>query len=175
MPLTPKHAARILDLDETATLSDLRAARRRLVFAYHPDRFEDAEDADRHMARINAAYDTFLAHLKGQPLPAFDYNFSDGTNFRKPKPSRQANPNTRPQSAGPKTAHRKTPRPQKHRRATPQVIAISVEAPHVHASMTAACPAKVRSACSSYAKVLNDIGGPSFEPAIDTKVLRVGA
>lgn len=182
MSLTPKQAARILNLDASATLSDVRAARRRLVFAYHPDRFEDAECADRHMARINAAYDTVLAHLQGRPLPSFSHNFSDGTNFKQPKPSQpkssqrttaQARKNTG--TAGRKAPPRAAPRSHQPRSATPEVIAISAHPAQSDSSMTAASAAKARAASSAYRTVLNDIGGAYSEPQVDTKVLRLRA
>ena len=37
MALTPEHAARVLDLDMTASVADVQSARRKLAKQYHPD------------------------------------------------------------------------------------------------------------------------------------------
>ncbi len=56
----------VLGLSATATLDDVRAARRRLALHAHPDRGGDAAE----MQRINAAFDACVAHLTGRrPLP----------------------------------------------------------------------------------------------------------
>ena len=56
----------VLGLDRTATLDDVRAARRRLAFDRHPDRGGDPDE----MRALNAAFDAAVAHLTGRrPLP----------------------------------------------------------------------------------------------------------
>lgn len=67
MAATPQHAARVLGLDLDATLDDVRRVRRRMALKYHPDRASDTAQANRHMARINAAADTLIAHIEKRP------------------------------------------------------------------------------------------------------------
>ena len=90
---TPKHAARVLGLDEETTLADVKRVRREMAMKYHPDQSEDQERATRHMARINAAADTLIAHLL------------------KPTPKRSA-PAAKP--AGARPTARKAARPARH-------------------------------------------------------------
>lgn len=52
-----------LGLARNASISDARAARRRLAFDHHPDRGGDAEQ----MRVLNAALDSVVAHLSGRP------------------------------------------------------------------------------------------------------------
>ncbi len=57
---------RVFGLTRTASLSELRAARRELAFAAHPDRGGDLAA----MQRINLAFDAAVAHITGRrPLP----------------------------------------------------------------------------------------------------------
>ena len=57
---------RVFGLPRTASLSELRAARKRLAFAAHPDRGGDLAA----MQRINLAFDAAVAHITGRrPLP----------------------------------------------------------------------------------------------------------
>jgi hypothetical protein len=51
-----------LGLDRTATLDQVRAARRRLAFDLHPDRGGELEG----MQRLNAAFERCVAHLTGR-------------------------------------------------------------------------------------------------------------
>ena len=56
----------LLGLPRSASVADVRAARRRLAFAAHPDRGGDPE----RMRELNAAVDAAIAHLTGRrPLP----------------------------------------------------------------------------------------------------------
>ncbi len=56
----------VFGLDRSATLIEVRAARRRLAFELHPDRGGDAVA----MQQVNAAFDACVAHLTGRrPLP----------------------------------------------------------------------------------------------------------
>lgn len=58
----------VFGLDRTATLSELRAARRRLAFEVHPDRASAGAagaDADA-MQRLNVAFERCVAHLTGR-------------------------------------------------------------------------------------------------------------
>ena len=57
----------VLGLQPTATLAEVRAARRRLASEFHPDHGGDAV----RMGEINVAFDAAVAHLTGRrPLPA---------------------------------------------------------------------------------------------------------
>lgn len=68
MTQTPRQAARVLGLLEKPTLKSVKKARRELAIRYHPDRCEDRETANRHMARINAAADTLISQLTAEDL-----------------------------------------------------------------------------------------------------------
>ena len=62
-----------LGLARTASISDARAARRRLAFDHHPDRGGDADQ----MRVLNAAFDSVIAHLSGRgELAAVDPDVS---------------------------------------------------------------------------------------------------
>lgn len=52
----------VLGLDRSASLADVRQARRRLAFDRHPDRGGDAAA----MQELNAAFDACVAHLTGR-------------------------------------------------------------------------------------------------------------
>ena len=52
----------VLGLDPTATIADVRAARRRLAFALHPDRGGSADA----MRDLNEAFDAAIGHLTGR-------------------------------------------------------------------------------------------------------------
>lgn len=57
----------VLGLAPTATLADVRAARKRLALELHPDRGGDGE----RMREVNVAFEAAIAHLTGRrPLPA---------------------------------------------------------------------------------------------------------
>jgi hypothetical protein len=61
----------VLGLEPTATLAEVRAARRRLASEFHPDHGGDAI----RMGEINVAFDAAVAHLTGRrtlppPVPA---------------------------------------------------------------------------------------------------------
>ena len=51
-----------LGLSRDASLDEVRAARRRLAFEFHPDRGGDAAS----MQRVNAAFDAAVAHITGR-------------------------------------------------------------------------------------------------------------
>ncbi len=60
---------RALELPYGAPLEDVRAAYKRLMKLYHPDRFQDAakrETATEVVKRLNAAYGALVRHLEGQ-------------------------------------------------------------------------------------------------------------
>lgn len=80
----------VFGLDRSATLVEVRAARRRLAFELHPDRGGDAAA----MQQVNAAFDACVAHLTGRRLlpPAQPA----------PAPTRQPQP---PERTAPRGAH----------------------------------------------------------------------
>lgn len=64
--MTDRDPFAILGLTRSASLDQVRAARRRLAFDVHPDRGGDAVA----MQHLNAAFDACVAHLTGRrPLP----------------------------------------------------------------------------------------------------------
>ncbi|MEO6125137.1 MAG: hypothetical protein ABIR32_15645 [Ilumatobacteraceae bacterium] len=82
-----------LGLDRTATLDDVRAARRRLAFDRHPDRGGDPNE----MRALNAAFDAAVGHLTGRrPLP--DPPSTDSP--RPPTTPSRSPMSTRPQRTG---------------------------------------------------------------------------
>jgi len=64
MKTTSEHAARVLDILGEVSHKTVQRARRELAMKYHPDRFKDKEGATRHMARINAAADALIEHIR---------------------------------------------------------------------------------------------------------------
>jgi len=70
MAQTPEHAARVLGLIGRYSIDDVKRARREMALKYHPDLCSDAELATRHMARVNAAVDTLMAHLASKTQAA---------------------------------------------------------------------------------------------------------
>ncbi|WP_282128827.1 J domain-containing protein [Roseobacter litoralis] len=89
MAATPEHAARVLGLDETASMDDVRRARREFAMKYHPDRRPDVTTSSRHMARVNAAADTLIAHIRDKAKlasKARQPQYTDFSNSRASKP-----------------------------------------------------------------------------------------
>lgn len=84
----------VLGLTRSATLDDVRAARRRLAFEVHPDRGGDEVS----MQRVNAAFEAAVAHLTGRrpladpgaaaPAPAPPASTSQRRARREPPPVR---------------------------------------------------------------------------------------
>lgn len=71
----------VFGLSHTASLAELRAARRVLAFAVHPDRGGDLAA----MQRINLAFDAAVAHLTGRrPLAPRSAPESQGHSPRRP-------------------------------------------------------------------------------------------
>jgi hypothetical protein len=66
VPAAPADPFAVLGLTRSATLTEVRNARRRLAMGAHPDRGGDAA----LMQQINGAFDAAVAHLTGRrPLP----------------------------------------------------------------------------------------------------------
>lgn len=62
-------AARVLGLEERASLEEIRKAYRRLSKRYHPDLAEDPETAGRRMHELTEAYRVLLGYGNGYRLP----------------------------------------------------------------------------------------------------------
>ena len=61
--IRPSEARRLLGVDETATVKDVREAHRRLIARVHPDAGGSAELA----TRVNAARDALISELNRKP------------------------------------------------------------------------------------------------------------
>ncbi len=158
MAATPKHAARVLGLSLEATLEDIRRVRHKMALKYHPDRCTDKEQATRHMARINAAADTFIAHIQKGPRsntsgqsPRYE-NFSarrqdNCTSARSDKTKSQSQSRAQEQDIH---AKKKTDQAKRTSRAERTLI---------------------RFASASYARVLDRIGPNQTGPTIDVSIL----
>lgn len=83
----------VLGLDRSATVDDVRQARRRLAFDLHPDRGGDAAS----MQALNAAFDACIAHLTGRrQLPAAAGS-APPHRVRQPSPPRRSRRRYEPQ------------------------------------------------------------------------------
>lgn len=61
-PVGSRDPFEVLGVSRTASIAEVRAARRRLAFDHHPDRGGDAQ----HMRELNSAFDSVIAHLTGR-------------------------------------------------------------------------------------------------------------
>jgi hypothetical protein len=85
----------VLGLEATATLAEVREARRRLAFELHPDHGGDVGS----MQRLNAAFAACVAHVTNRrPLPA-------PTSAPQPPPGSQARAPTRQRGPAPRRLH----------------------------------------------------------------------
>jgi hypothetical protein len=76
----------VLGLAPTATLADVRAARKRLALELHPDRGGDGE----RMRQVNVAFEAAVAHLTGRrPLPVTGAPAPTAATRRRPSPPRR--------------------------------------------------------------------------------------
>lgn len=169
MAATPEHAARVLGLDDRATLEDVRRVRRALARKYHPDRAADQARASRHMARINAAVDTLVAHLKEHPTRSEQTQREErfaakrkaaSETFRAAaaKAAQQAREG-RQERAGASSSQRRSTRSTAQRpSATIQPLSSDERA-------------LAQSAASSYRSVLDRIGKIAASPTVDMKVM----
>ena len=78
-----RHAVRVLDLPETATLSEVKEQFRRLIIKWHPDKCRAVkEECERKAAEINEAYRTILEYISDFRFPfteeALKEHFDDG-------------------------------------------------------------------------------------------------
>ena len=83
----------VLGLPRSATIEEVRAARRRLALEVHPDAGGD----DRRMQEVNAAFDAAIAHLTGRrPLDAGPDRASPPPRAEPDRPGRTGQSRTRP-------------------------------------------------------------------------------
>ncbi|MEM9582600.1 MAG: J domain-containing protein [Pseudomonadota bacterium] len=166
---TVDHAARVLGLEVEATASEIRRVRRELALKYHPDVTTDQARATRHMARINAAADTLLAHLNAASATGRQPRYEDFSSVR-PR-ARKARPTGagRAQAATQQSAcHTQKAAPETARsKASHSVVQPSHKPAHATAKANL-----MRFASSSYAKVLDQIGNATAGPNIDVRVLK---
>ncbi|MCV3274125.1 J domain-containing protein [Roseobacter sinensis] len=171
MAATPEHAARVLGLTVDATLEDVRIVRRELALKYHPDRGGDPQRTSRHMARINAAVDTLVAHIKEGQLRRARRQMATEQAFARRRwrvqrakwaelqaKSRKARRTAESKGAG--TDHNGEARPQAPTPDTAQMI-----------RPTKANLALIRLAAASYRSVLDAIGTIDAGPTVDVTAL----
>jgi hypothetical protein len=111
MAMDVRHAFAVLELQETATLDELRVAYRDLVKVWHPDRFVNdprlQAKAAETFCRINEANETlrrYLATSREQPLPR-----------QQPSPPREQPPEDHTRTP----PHERAAPPRKHTSPTP--------------------------------------------------------
>lgn len=176
MSATPEHAARVLGLTDEATLADVRRVRRELAFKYHPDRSSDPARSSRHMARINAAADTLIAHLRGQSpkRPASErrerQDFSERKTARRASASRETskNPKARAKAAGgDRASHSDSSTTSSAKETATHGMTVQPAAP----KQSPAEGLLIRLAAASYRTVLDRIGTVAPAPTIDRRVL----
>ncbi len=176
MSATPEHAARVLGMTDEATLADVRRVRRELAFKYHPDRSSDPARSSRHMARINAAADTLIAHLRGQAPKPSKPERPEGHGFSDRKTTRQASAKCKTSN----TTSDRTKTDPDRTTSRPENNAADPGKEHAAHAMTAqphngkrspADTTLIRLAAASYRNVLERIGTVAPAPTIDMKVL----
>lgn len=176
MSATPEHAARVLGLTDEATLADVRRVRRELAFKYHPDRSSDPARSSRHMARINAAADTLIAHLRDQApkRPASEHrerrDFSERNAARHASASRETSRNSKDRAkaaTGGRTSYSDNKATCREKEATARGITVQPTAP----KQSPADSLLIRLAAASYRTVLDRIGTVAPAPTIDRRVL----
>lgn len=180
MALTPEHAARVLGLDDNATLEDVRQVRRAMAFKNHPDCSSDIDRSTRHMARINAAADTLAAHIKalgkvttGMKRP----KYSDFTAHQKANQRAQYQKATATRSETRRQSPSENPRykPRAWASDTVVVSAKPLAADQQVNRLSVADRNPICLAAQSYRAVLIQIGVPDAEPTIDTTALAFSA
>ncbi len=164
MAATPEHAARVLGLDDNATLADVRRVRKEMALKYHPDRCADQEMSTRHMARINAAADTLTDHLKKQGTRP------NNPDFAKRHRAEQSSERTSAQhqtcgatSEGPEETNRKS--------TTQDTTGDRVSPSARRKAKTGTDSRLIRFAADSYAMARARIGKPNRAPTVDVRVL----
>jgi curved DNA-binding protein CbpA len=171
MAATPEHAARVLDVSVTATLKEVHEARREMAFRFHPDCSDDAERANRHMARINAAADTLIAHIKNRASASGkrpEYRDFAGENERRKAP--------RSTKSDRKAASTSVAVPAPvDRSADRRCMTTAVETPcaaRPESGTSRSDRDLLRFATQAYTTVLGQIGGRGHQPTVDCKVMQ---
>ena len=164
MAATPEHAARVLGLDEHATLEDVRRVRKEMALKYHPDRCSDQEMSTRHMARINAAADTLTAHLKKQGTRQNTPDFAQ---------RRRAGQSTGRTRANDQTCSTRTKGAEKpNRTSATQDRTADRARPSTRTETEPSIDNKlIRFAADSYAMARARIGTPNRTPTVDVRVM----
>ncbi len=166
MAATPEHAARVLGLTIDANLQDIRRVRRDLALKYHPDRCRNSIVAARHMARINAAVDTLVAHINARAKREASrmYWGDRAADFCKAVWSASAAPqsNAKPSQTEP-------PSPSREHAAEMAGFAES-QAEWTHPVVSQADKELVRFAADSYRSALDRISQIDVSPTIDVRV-----
>ncbi|GFE49864.1 hypothetical protein So717_16170 [Roseobacter cerasinus] len=169
MAATPEHAARVLGLDDHATLEDVRRVRRALARKYHPDHAADRASASRHMARINAAVDTLVAHLKEQAAKPKQAAQDDKFAAKRKAASETF------RAAAEKAAQQAREQTQQRARASSQRRESTRQTAHRHTATARTLSSDERAlaqaAASSYRSVLDRIGKMAVRPSVDTRVM----
>ncbi|MEM6577332.1 MAG: J domain-containing protein [Pseudomonadota bacterium] len=167
MAQSAEHAARVLGLVGDPTLEGVRRARKAMALKYHPDRCGDTEKATRHMARINAAADALIAHLKSGPQAQ-----SGKSQERRQAPGTER----RKASARNRTSDRGTARTAKPKAKTKrQPASRSVRTEPLSDAARRAWKterALAEKATASYQNVLSRIGRSKARKGVDLQILR---
>ena len=166
MAETPEHAARVLGLDVSASMEEVRRARRALAKKYHPDRHPDATTASRHMARVNAATDTLIDYIIGRAKHTANGRRPEYKDFAQSRTTQSEN-RSRPDSA----------QDAKATAADPQAKRPSPDRAPRHMMVSAPVAAErdndlIRLAARSYRTVLQQIAQPNAAPTVDARALR---
>ncbi|MEM9578639.1 MAG: DnaJ domain-containing protein [Pseudomonadota bacterium] len=164
MAATPEHAARVLGLDDQATLEEIRDVRRALALKYHPDCSDDLERSTRHMARINAAADFLIAHLKGlgakPKRPAYK-DFSNQYKARRQRAEAKTSSQARKENA--------SSRGEASAKNTRARQSMTVTAPEPQ--MPPQDRELIQFAVKSYRRVLDQIAKADSGPTVDVRAL----
>lgn len=176
MAATPEHAARVLGLSVDATLEEVRVVRRALAMKYHPDCTQNPERASRHMARINAAVDTLVAHIKLRRVLR-----SQRSKAAKQQARARTRAAQRPASDGrvnakPGAGQQETRARRETKRSREQVRSKPVDATPARATLCVKDTAGpdvtlIRLAAASYRKVLEQISQIETAPTVDVMAL----
>ena len=168
MAATPEHAARVLGLDDQATLESVRDVRRKMALKYHPDCSDDVERATRHMARINAAADLLIAHIKALGTKAKQPSYSDFSSQYKSRRTATPKPEA-PKSAGAKATEKRTKDDRANAPHAPAQQVINLTQPE--SGMSSKDRELIRFAVKSYRSVLDQISKADRGPRIDATAL----
>lgn len=173
MAATPKHAGRVLGLDETATLEDVKRVRREMAFVYHPDRSTGNDRSTRHMARINAAADTLIAHIKKTARAPQKGKTPSFTDFSAPKPTTASRAQGKPAQAETVSSTFKAYPCRAQQSSNARVQSRNQTARGPSRTSTAQADVDlVQYASASYRSVLDQIGSKPNTPSLNVKIMK---